>query len=239
MLPVAVEADVWLIPISGGADSSALAILLHEMFPEVPWRLVFTDTGAEEPEICESLKWLEVYLGKKIDWVLPERSMWQLLADYGNYLPSSQARWCTHMTKAEPFKIYLEQFADQRNSSMLVCAQMKVPAWLSRWTTPPLGRRSSISTGSIYSGIGHDDRQGPAARRRGTPHPRQATVPCRRRTGGRQAEHQRKKNAGISVHSIHPSTSKDGHTKGRGFYGGEVISYLPAVTLKDAYFNVH
>lgn len=56
LLPAAVEADVWLIPISGGADSSALAILLHEMFPEVPWRLVFTDTGTEEPEIYESLK---------------------------------------------------------------------------------------------------------------------------------------------------------------------------------------
>jgi hypothetical protein len=47
------------------------------------------------------------------------------------------------------------------------------------------------------------------------------------------------KSTGVAVHSIHRATSKDGHTKGRGFYRGGVISYLPAVTLKDAFFNIH
>jgi hypothetical protein len=46
---------------------------------------------------------------------------------------------------------------------------------------------------------------------------------------------------GVAVHSIHRATSKDGlgHTRGRGYFRGEVISYLPVVLLKDAYFNVH
>lgn len=47
------------------------------------------------------------------------------------------------------------------------------------------------------------------------------------------------KNTGVAVHTIHRATSADGHTKGRGFYRGEVIAYQPVVVLKDAYFNVH
>lgn len=47
------------------------------------------------------------------------------------------------------------------------------------------------------------------------------------------------RNTGCAVHSIHRATSKDGHMRGRGFYRGEVITYLPVVTLQDAYFNVH
>lgn len=43
---------------------------------------------------------------------------------------------------------------------------------------------------------------------------------------------------GVAVHSIHRATSKDGHTKGRGFYRGEVINYLPVVVLREAFFNV-
>lgn len=47
------------------------------------------------------------------------------------------------------------------------------------------------------------------------------------------------RSTGIAVHSIHRATSKNGHTKGRGFYRGEVISYLPVVLLEDCFFNVH
>jgi hypothetical protein len=47
------------------------------------------------------------------------------------------------------------------------------------------------------------------------------------------------KSTGIAVHSIHRATSLDGHRCGRGLYRGEVISYLPVVILRDAYFNVH
>ena len=109
-LPGNLETDVYIIPVSGGADSTSLAILLHRMFPEVDFKLVFTDTGAEDPEIYECLDKLEAYIQRPIDRVLPERDMWQLLKDYGNYLPSSQARWCTRLTKAEPFKKWLTQF---------------------------------------------------------------------------------------------------------------------------------
>ncbi|MDT8992814.1 hypothetical protein RQP54_18215 [Curvibacter sp. APW13] len=47
------------------------------------------------------------------------------------------------------------------------------------------------------------------------------------------------KHTGVAVHSIHKATSPDGHTRGRGLYNKEVISYLNVVQLHDAYFNVH
>lgn len=46
------------------------------------------------------------------------------------------------------------------------------------------------------------------------------------------------KNTGIAAHSIHRATSLHRHETGSGFYRGEVISYLPVVRLKHAYFSV-
>lgn len=94
-IPGNVETDIYILPVSGGADSTALAIYLHERFPHVPFRLVFTDTGAEEPEITPSLKRLETYLGKKIDWLGTGRTLYDIIAEYNGYLPNSNARWCT------------------------------------------------------------------------------------------------------------------------------------------------
>ena len=55
--------DVYLLPVSGGADSTALAILLHEIAPHIPFRMVFTDTGAEEKDTLDMLDRLEKWLG--------------------------------------------------------------------------------------------------------------------------------------------------------------------------------
>lgn len=74
--------DAYLLPVSGGADSTYLAILLHEMFPGFPFQMVFTDTGAEEPEIYETLDKLEQYLGKEIARVLPDQGLYELIDRY-------------------------------------------------------------------------------------------------------------------------------------------------------------
>lgn len=47
------------------------------------------------------------------------------------------------------------------------------------------------------------------------------------------------KSTGVAVHTLHKGTTTGGHTRGRGFYRGEVIGYRPVVELREAYFNVH
>ncbi len=108
-----------VIPVSGGADSSFLAILLHQLFPEVPFRMVFTDTGtaenpAEEPEIYNTLDRLEAYLGKKIERLVPQAGLFEKIAQYGGFLPGASSRWCTRELKLVPFQKWLKQFAGQQ-----------------------------------------------------------------------------------------------------------------------------
>jgi 3'-phosphoadenosine 5'-phosphosulfate sulfotransferase (PAPS reductase)/FAD synthetase len=53
-----------LLGLSGGKDSSALAIYLRDKVPEMEY--FFADTGAELPETLEFVDLMEDYLGKNI-----------------------------------------------------------------------------------------------------------------------------------------------------------------------------
>ncbi|MCY4523312.1 MAG: phosphoadenosine phosphosulfate reductase family protein, partial [Halobacteriovoraceae bacterium] len=53
-----------ICPLSGGKDSTALAIYLKSKVPNLEY--VFCDTGAELPETYEYLDKLEAFLGQKI-----------------------------------------------------------------------------------------------------------------------------------------------------------------------------
>lgn len=107
------ETDVYVLPVSGGADSSALAILLHELAPTVPFQMVFTDTGAESNETLLALENLEQYLGKKIER-LQEKGLFELINQYNGFLPSTRDRYCTKDLKLKPFRKWLEQFAGRQ-----------------------------------------------------------------------------------------------------------------------------
>ncbi len=107
------------IPVSGGADSTYLAILLHQMFPEVEFLMLFTDTGTlenpvEDPEIYVTLDKLEAYLGKKIERLVPERGLFELLSKYNNFLPNAFNRWCTRELKLIPFQKWVSKFKGVR-----------------------------------------------------------------------------------------------------------------------------
>ena len=54
-----------VLGVSGGKDSSALAIYMRDKVPEMEY--VFCDTGKELPETYEYLDRLEAFLGKKIE----------------------------------------------------------------------------------------------------------------------------------------------------------------------------
>jgi 3'-phosphoadenosine 5'-phosphosulfate sulfotransferase (PAPS reductase)/FAD synthetase len=94
-----------ILGLSGGKDSTALAIYLRDRIPELEY--VFCDTQKELPETYEYLDRLRAYLGKPIRKLNATRGFDHWLEIYGGYLPSSRMRWCTRMLKIKPFEEYV------------------------------------------------------------------------------------------------------------------------------------
>lgn len=98
-----------LLGLSGGKDSSALAIYLRDKVPEMEY--FFADTGAELPETLEYIDLLEDYLGKPIVRLNAKRDFDYYLKYHNNFLPSARQRWCTVNLKLVPF----EEFVGEDN----------------------------------------------------------------------------------------------------------------------------
>ena len=122
-----------IVAFSGGKDSSALAIYLHnpqlwysllgkqgkiERQPILNAEYVFCDTGTELEETYDFLNKLEAYLGQPITRLkasVPptkhsedEKTPFDhYLELYGGLLPSAQMRWCTRMLKLKPFEDFI------------------------------------------------------------------------------------------------------------------------------------
>lgn len=94
-----------LLGLSGGKDSSALAVYMRDRVPQMEY--FFCDTGKELPETYEFLDRLEAYLGKPIARLNVERDFDHWLTLYGGLLPSSQVQWCTYNLKIKPFEEYV------------------------------------------------------------------------------------------------------------------------------------
>lgn len=91
--------------ISGGKDSSALAIYMRNRVPEMEY--FFCDTGAELPETYEYLNRLEVVLGKPIERLNPDKGFDHWFEVFRGMLPSPQMRWCTRQMKIKPLEDWL------------------------------------------------------------------------------------------------------------------------------------
>lgn len=93
--------------ISGGKDSSALAVYLGLTRPDLEVEYFFCDTGAELPETYEYLTRLETVLGKPIERLNAERGFDHWFEVYRGMLPSPQVRWCTRMMKIAPLEAWI------------------------------------------------------------------------------------------------------------------------------------
>ncbi len=93
-----------IMGLSGGKDSTALAILMHKKMPQMEY--FFCDTHKELPETYEYLDRIKARLGIKITYLSAERGFDHWLDVYGGFLPSPKMRWCTKQLKIIP----LEQF---------------------------------------------------------------------------------------------------------------------------------
>ncbi len=102
-----------VLNVSGGKDSSALALLMAgrvkglEHFKHEGMEYVFCDTQKELPETYEYLSRLEAELGSKIIHLNAKAGFdhWHKL--FGGYLPSPQNRWCTKYLKLKPFESHV------------------------------------------------------------------------------------------------------------------------------------
>ena len=94
-----------VLGLSGGKDSTALALYLKDKVPDVEY--FFCDTHKELPETYAYLKKLEILLGKKITFLESERGFDHWLNVYGGFLPSPQARWCTKQLKIIPTEKFI------------------------------------------------------------------------------------------------------------------------------------
>ena len=96
----------WFVSVSGGLDSTALAIICSR---DKKWKYIFADTGDEFPQVYDHLDLMESKLGIEIIKV----SNGQTLGGYEvekKFFPSPRARFCTRMFKIEPIERYLEAY---------------------------------------------------------------------------------------------------------------------------------
>lgn len=102
-----------IMGLSGGKDSSALAVYLRDRLPEVEY--FFCDTGAELPETYEYLAKLEAYFGKRIHRLNSGRDFDHWLDVYRGALPSANMRWCTRVMKIKPLEDWIAaSFGDEQ-----------------------------------------------------------------------------------------------------------------------------
>ena len=108
-----------IVPLSGGKDSTALAVYLSQTYPELSFEYVFSDTGAELPETYEYFERLEHVLGVTVTRVSalelldvpekPGRTPFDIVLyeHFAGFLPSPRSRWCTRMLKIHPFERHI------------------------------------------------------------------------------------------------------------------------------------
>ncbi|WP_319587910.1 phosphoadenosine phosphosulfate reductase family protein [uncultured Desulfobulbus sp.] len=94
-----------VLSLSGGKDSAALAVYLHDKIPNLEY--VFMDTGYELPETYDFLQRMRAMLGIEIKVLKPKRDFETWLELKGGYLPSPFKRWCTDVLKISPYELYI------------------------------------------------------------------------------------------------------------------------------------
>lgn len=96
-----------ILALSGGKDSSALAVYLLGKVPDMEY--AFCDTEKELDETYEYLVRLETFLGKKITYLKYSDGYGfdEIIQIKNGFLPSPESRWCTEYLKLKPYEKYI------------------------------------------------------------------------------------------------------------------------------------
>lgn len=98
-----------VVALSGGKDSTAMALRLVEIEPR-DYQFVCTPTGDEPDEMFAHWNRLGEILGKRITPVVHPLGLNGLIANQ-NALPNWRQRWCTRILKIEPYRAWLAKQA--------------------------------------------------------------------------------------------------------------------------------
>lgn len=102
-----------IIALSGGKDSTALALRMRESYPELDFQFVCTPTGNELPEMEAHWFALEGILKQPIIRIMPfglGDGLMRII-EQEQMIPNYRARFCTRKLKIEPMIKYLKESA--------------------------------------------------------------------------------------------------------------------------------
>lgn len=103
--PLAPVPVTHVIGLSGGKDSTAMALRLKELEPDTDWTYLITPTGDELPELLDHWAHLETLLGKPMVRIT-NGSLNSLISGF-NALPNNNQRWCTRLLKIVPCEAWI------------------------------------------------------------------------------------------------------------------------------------
>ncbi len=108
--PVAPDGRHHVVGLSGGKDSTALALELAEREPSIPFVFFITPTGDELPTMVAHWADLERRLGRPM--VRVTNGTLDSWIEHFKALPNSRQRWCTRLLKIEPCLAFLACLSD-------------------------------------------------------------------------------------------------------------------------------
>lgn len=97
----------FVVALSGGKDSTAMALRLAEVEPR-DYTYVITPTGNEFPEMLAHWKHLSEILDAPLNIATSGKSLHGLIRQW-TALPNHAARWCTRVLKLEPYYQWLSE----------------------------------------------------------------------------------------------------------------------------------